>query len=439
MTGIPSGPSDVARSVALLRSALASYHPRDFAIRLWDGTVLNADPGQPNRFTLVLRHAGALRQMFWLANEITLSEAYLYDDFDIEGDVSALFALGDFLMRNPMSTGAKLRLAAALFALPSGRRRRTGRQAVQLEGKVHSVGRDRQAVSYHYDVSNEFFALWLDRQMVYSCAHFGTATDSLDDAQEQKLDYICKKLRLHPGERLLDMGSGWGGLMIHAARHYGVQAVGITLSEPQARLANERIAASGLADRCVVKTLDYREIDEPGSFDKLVSIGMFEHVGEQMLPEYFRRAWTLLRPGGVFLNHGIAFSSPQPNNPRPTFFHHYVFPDAELVPLSTTLSAAETNGFEIRDVESLREHYILTLRHWIARLEAAHDQACGVADEVAYRIWRLYMGAAVHQFITGRTTLYQVLFSKTIDGVAQLPLTRADWYAAATTIGGQND
>lgn len=412
-----------------MQNALASYHPRNFAIRLWDGTLVDADPGEERRFTLVLRHPGALRRMFWLANEVTLSEAYLYDDFDIEGDVSALFEFGDFLIRQPMSVRAKFRFAKSLLALPSEGRQRSGRQAVRLHGTVHSKERDRKAVSYHYDVSNEFFARWLDRRMVYSCGYFESPNDSLDDAQEQKLDHICRKLRLRPGQRVLDLGCGWGGLVIHAALNYGVDALGITLSEPQSELANERIAQAGLTGRCAVKTLDYRDLNEPGSYDGVVSVGMFEHVGERMLPEYFQRAWALLRPGGVFLNHGIAFSAPQPQSHGPTFFHHYVFPDGELVPLSTTLRAAETSGFEVRDVESLREHYVLTLRHWIGRLEASRDDIRQISDEVTYRVWRLYMGAAVHQFVTGRATIYQVLLSKAGRGAAQLPLTRADWYA----------
>jgi cyclopropane-fatty-acyl-phospholipid synthase len=414
--------------MALLQDALEPCCPRDFAVRLWDGTILDADPRQERRFTLVLRHPGALNRMFWRASEITLGEAYIYDDFDLEGDVSALFALADFLLQRPMSLGAKLRLANALVRLPPHGRPRSGRQAVRLSGEVHSKERDRQAVSYHYDVSNEFFALWLDRLMVYSCAYFSSPADSLERAQEQKLDHICRKLRLRPGERILDLGCGWGGLMMHAARNYGVEAVGITLSASQASLANERFAQAGLSGRCVAKILDYRDLDGSESFDKVVSIGMFEHVGERMLPEYFRRVWMLLRPGGVFLNHGIAFSAPQPPFRDPTFFHHYVFPDGELLPLSTTLRAAETSGFEVRDVESLREHYVLTLRHWISRLEASHDDARRITDEATYRVWRLYLGAAVHQFVSGRATLYQVLLSKTVRGVAELPLTRADWY-----------
>lgn len=419
---------DVIRSIQLLELALSSYRPRDFAIRLWDGAVMGADEGQPARFTLVLQHAGALRRMLWRANQVTLSEAYLYNDFDIEGDISALFQFGDFLLRSPLDARTKFRIAQTLLALPSNAKRTAGRPPARLRGLIHSKERDRQAVAYHYNVSNDFFALWLDPMMVYSCAYYHQPNDSLDTAQEQKLAHICRKLRLRPGERLLDLGCGWGGLLIYAAKHFGVEAVGITLSEPQAQLANERIRRAGLTGRCAVKILDYRESESLGVFDKIVSVGMFEHVGEQMLPEYFHRTWRLLRPGGVFLNHGIGFTAPQPPNHKPTFFHHYVFPDGELVPLSVTLRAAEAIGFEVRDVESLREHYILTLRQWIARLETNYATALSLTDEITFRVWRLYLGAAVHQFVTARANLFQVLLSKTFEGKAELPLTRLDWY-----------
>jgi len=236
-------------------------------------------------------------------------------------------------------------------------------------------------VTYHYDVSNDFYALWLDQRMVYSCAYFQHRNADLESAQENKLDYICRKLRLHPGQRLLDIGCGWGGLVIYAAQHYGVEALGITLSRPQADLASARIAEAGLSERCRVIVRDYREVDEPGSVDALVSVGMFEHVGMALLPEYFARAWRLLKPGGVFLNHGIA-SCPtvKPLRGR-TFSNTYVFPDGELEPINVTLHAAEEAGFEVRDVESLREHYNLTLRHWVQRLKAHHEQALQYMDE----------------------------------------------------------
>jgi cyclopropane-fatty-acyl-phospholipid synthase len=288
--------------------------------------------------------------------------------------------------------------------------------------------RDRQAVTYHYDVSNDFYTLWLDRHMVYSCAYFASADEELDTAQARKLDYLCCKLRLHPGARLLDIGCGWGGLVIHAARRYGVEALGITLSQPQADLASERIREAGLAGHCRVEVRDYRQLDQADGFDKLVSVGMFEHVGEALLPTYFRQAWRLLRPGGVFLNHGIARQATDPAVTSPTFTNRYVFPDGELAPIHVTLRHAEEAGFEVRDVESLREHYALTLRHWVRRLEAAHEQALLFVDEPTYRVWRLFMSGSAHGFQVGRLNLYQTLLVKPDRGQSSLPLTRSDWY-----------
>jgi cyclopropane-fatty-acyl-phospholipid synthase len=301
------------------------------------------------------------------------------------------------------------------------------RRKTHMKGRLHSRSRDRRAVAFHYDISNDFYALWLDRRMIYSCAYFSDPEQDLDTAQERKLDYICRKLRLERGERFLDIGCGWGGLIIHAAGEYGVNALGITLSRPQAELANERIQRAGLSGRCSVKVLDYREIDEPAGFDKLASVGMFEHVGEALLPEYFRRAWLLLRPGGTFLNHGIA-CRPVSAARGESFMDRYVFPDGDLVPVSTTLRIAEMTGFEVRDVESLREHYALTLRRWVRRLEEHSDEARRFAGDLVYRVWRLYMSGAAYAFDTGRNNIYQTLLVKPDNGKSGLPLTRTDWY-----------
>jgi cyclopropane-fatty-acyl-phospholipid synthase len=254
--------------------------------------------------------------------------------------------------------------------------------------------------------------------------------DDLDTAQGRKLEYICRKLRLRPGERLLDIGCGWGGLVLYAAQHFGVDAYGITLSEPQAELAQQRIQQAGLAERCRVEVRDYRDVNSPDSFDKIVSVGMFEHVGEALLRTYFQQAWRVLRPGGVFLNHGIARNMAVPALLKDSFALHYVFPDGELVPISATLRAAEESGFEVRDVESLREHYMLTLRHWVRRLEEHADEARRLTGDVTYRIWRLYMSGAAHGFRTGTSNIYQALLAKPAQGESGLPLTRADWYRA---------
>jgi cyclopropane-fatty-acyl-phospholipid synthase len=378
---------------------------------------------------MVLNRPGALRAMALSPTELSLGEAYLYDDFDIEGDIGGAFALADYLVGPRLPLAMRLRFARRLLALPSPDRPRGGRPSDQLRGLRHSRSRDRRAVTYHYDVSNDFYSLWLDGGMVYSCAYFSSSGEDLDTAQERKLEYICRKLRLRGGERLLDIGCGWGGLVLHAALRHGAEARGITLSRPQAVLAMERIRLAGAAGRCRVEVRDYREVEMPGAFDKLVSVGMFEHVGESRLAEYFGRAFRLLRPGGLFLNHGIACNPAFPPVPGPSFADHYVFPDGELVPLNVALRAAEASGFEVRDVESLREHYVLTLEHWVRRLEARRDEACRAASEIMYRLWRLYMAGAAHKFRTGRNNVYQVLLARPDGGKTGLPLTRADWYA----------
>ncbi len=419
----------IGRSVRILESLFDSGAKAQVGVRLWNGARWPDDA--PRSVTLVLKHPAALRAMFLPGHELGLAEAYLYDDFDIEGDIEAVFGLADALAAATGGWRKRLVTARELLRLPEVPPRPTTRRGpARLRGRRHSVERDRQAIAYHYDVSNDFYALWLDRRMVYSCAYFQSPQDELDAAQERKLDYICRKLRLRPGQRLLDIGCGWGGLVIYAAQHYDVTAVGITLSRPQVELANERIRAAGLADRCRVEARDYREVDEPEGYDALVSVGMFEHVGAALLPTYFAQAWQLLKPAGVFLNHGIACRATATAAHGPSFNDTYVFPDGELTPISATLTAAEGAGFEVRDVESLREHYVLTLRHWVRRLEAHHAEALQFVDEPTYRVWRLFMSGSAHGFTTGRLSVYQALLSKPdAHGRSGLPLTRADWYA----------
>ena len=420
----------VQTTLSLLQDLLGSSAMCNFAVRLWDGTTWKPESAseEPVRFTLVLQHPGALRRMFLPPSELTLGEAYIYNDFDIEGSVEAAFALGDQIMDERWGKMAQVRYGKRLLSLPNTGQPRPGDAAAKLRGSLHSKERDRQAVTYHYDRSNDFYALWLDRRMVYSCAYFAKPNDDLETAQERKLDYICRKLRLQPGERLLDIGCGWGGLVIYAAQHYGVEAYGITLSQQQAELAQKRIAEDGLSERCRVEVRDYRDVKEEHSFDKIVSVGMFEHVGQALLPIYFRQAWHLLRPGGVFLNHGIASVITDPPQRESIFNQRYVFPDGELVPISTTLRAAETSGFEVRDVEGLREHYALTLRQWVRRLESHAEEARQLTSDVTYRIWRIYMSGSIYAFLTGRANIYQTLLAKPDGGDSHLPLTRGDWY-----------
>jgi cyclopropane-fatty-acyl-phospholipid synthase len=419
----------VALSRNLLDTLFGGYRGDRVAVRMWDGSQWPDDA--PRTATIVLKHPGALRQMFLPGSELGLAEAYLYDDFDVEGEIEAVFGLADHLGAGTGGLLHRVRLALELLRLPAGNGRAQGQRGrATLGGRQHSVQRDREAVRYHYDVSNDFYALWLDQHMVYSCAYFERADEDLDAAQARKLDYLCRKLRLQPGQRLLDLGCGWGGLVIHAARAYGIDATGITLSQPQADLANERIAAAKLADQCRVWVRDYREMDPADRYDALVSVGMFEHVGEALLPTYFQRAYALLEPGGAFLNHGIANTVADPPVNGPSFSDTYVFPDGELVPISTTARVAEEAGFEVRDVESLREHYALTLRHWVRRLEANHGKALDYVDEPTYRVWRLFMSGSAHGFAVGRLNVYQTLLVKPDkDGHSGLPLTRAAWYA----------
>jgi len=418
----------VQSAMRFMDGLLSGYRGCPLAVRFWDGSTWQPAAGRPC-FTLALQHPGALRRMFLPANDLTLGEAYIYDDFDVEGDIEAGIGFADYLAALSPSRREKLRRALYLLHLPPRNRSEASRRPARLRGRAHSRERDALAVTYHYNISNDFYRLWLDERMTYSCAYFTSADDSLEAAQERKIDYLCRKLRLKEGERLLDIGCGWGGLILHAACHYGVHALGITLSRPQAELANERIRAAGQEARCRVEVRDYRELGETAAFDKLVSVGMFEHVGLASLREYFARAWRLLRPGGVFLNHGIATSLARPFSDGPSFIDRYVFPDGELLPVATTLGTAEGCGFEIRDLESLREHYMLTLRKWVRRLEAKHAEAVRLTDEVTYRVWRVYMAGSAYGFRTGRLNLYQALLVRPDGDESRLPLTRADWYS----------
>ena len=417
----------IRASLESLSQAFADYPCAvDFQVRLWDGTTWGST--EKPRFTLIVKHPYALRQMFLSPSELGIGESYIKDDFDVQGDLEAAVGMGDYLLaQERRALPASLRIASFLQRLPVRTQDGDLRVPEELPGSLHSRVRDRGAIGYHYDLPPEFFALWLDQQRVYSCAYFESKDCDLDTAQQHKLDYICKKLRLHRGERLLDVGCGWGGMMLHAAANYGVQVLGITLSIRQAEVARQRILQLGLNDHCRVEVCDYRDLELDEQFDKIISIGMYEHVGEAQLPEYFFRMWRLLRPRGVFVNTGISASATYRRR-GPSFIDRYVFPDGEIVPLSTSLRAAETCNFEVRDVENLREHYALTLRHWVRRLEANAAEAERLTGARTYRIWRLYMAASAHAFESGRLNLCQTLLVKPLRGDSGLPLTRSDWY-----------
>jgi len=431
------------------KSALATLFgappQRRFDVRYWDGSVEHGNPADRG-FTLVFTRPGALRRMLLPPSELSIVEAYLSGDVDVEGDLSAAVTIADAIngqLRSPLVLASVVR---NLLALPKDDTRADEVRRIRADHKVapsgrrHEPRRDRAAIQYHYDVGNDFYQLWLDHRMVYSCAYFASPAMTLDDAQEAKLDLVCRKLRLHPGERFLDVGCGWGALVMHAARHYDVQAVGITLSQQQLALARDRIDAAGLASRCRIELCDYRDVSRLGTFDKAASIGMVEHVGVDHLPKYFASVHGVLQAGGLFLNHGIVSVEASHRLSlgqqierklwrRDAFIEQYVFPDGKLGAFHSVVGSAEGSGFETRDVESLREHYALTLREWVRRLESCEGEAIALVGQHAYRVWRLYMTAAEYGFAHGRLNVLQTLFSKPRNGDAMLPLTRADLYA----------
>jgi cyclopropane-fatty-acyl-phospholipid synthase len=367
--------------------------------------------GRPPAVRLVVRDAALLAELA-APSFAALGDAYVAGRLDVEGGLLEALPIAERLVEAGGS-GTAHRMAGA-FAR-------------------HTARTDRKAVSYHYDVGNEFYRLWLDERMVYSCAYFRTGDETLDEAQRAKLDHICRKLRLVPGERLLDVGCGWGGLAIHAAQHYGVSAVGITLSKEQHALARERVAALGLADRVAVELVDYRELPQrygERSFDKAASIGMFEHVGLRNLARYFGTVAAMLRERGLFLNHGITASDVEH---RPVgsgvgdFIGRYVFPHGELPHLHLAVREMSAAQFEVVDVESLRPHYARTLAHWSRRLESRLDEAARVVGDRTLRTWRAYLAGCSHGFSQGWVTIHQLLGSvQRGPGGTGLPLTR-DW------------
>jgi len=419
--------------------------PRSFSIRLWDGTEWSA--AGPAQFRLVLAHPGALHRMLRPPIEPSLGEAYIHGDFDIEGDLPAAFAGLSAMLARPLTlAGAAMGLRDYLNLPDAGPARSAGRGPVRLRGARHSRDRDRQAVQYHYDVGNAFYALWLDRRMQYTSAYFPTGNEDLDTAQELKLEHICRKLRLKPGQSLLDIGCGWGGLALYAAAKYGVRVLGVTLSEEQARYAERRVAEAWMDGQVTIKRIDYRNLGHQ-LFDRIVSVGMFEHIGRDQLGGYFDQAWSRLRPGGLFLNHGIALrpSTCGISGARPArwrralgrclighgkFSQRHIFPDSELLPVSEVNLVAERAGFEVRDVENLREHYALTCRHWARRLEERAGEAIRLTDPVTFRTWRVHLASSINLFETGALSVHQTLLSRMEDGRTHLPLTRADLYAA---------
>jgi len=424
--------------VGILEAAIGGSLP--LRLRGWDGSEAG-DPRGPA--TVVLRSPLALQRLLWSPGELGLVRAYVAGDLDVEGDIFAALDLPEVIERVAhhdhigLTVGQRFAAARTAWRLgaiglppappPEEVRRRRGR--------LHSRSRDAESVSHHYDVGNGFYRLVLGSTMVYSCAYWTGSGDgyTLDDAQTDKLDLVCVKLGLRPGMRLLDVGCGWGSLAIRAAREYGADVVGVTVSREQASLARERVHDAGLDSRVEIRSQDYRDVDD-GPYDAISSVGMSEHVGQSSLVLYAQTLFDQLVPEGRLLNHAIASvrSLPPDAKPAPGFIDSYIFPDGEVVPLSTTLDALEQVGFEVRDTEALREHYGRTLRAWVDNLRDHWPEAVDDVGEARARTWLLYLAACALAFEQGNITVHQVLAVRQGDrGASGLPATRQEWLTAS--------
>lgn len=411
-----------ANTLGIFGAVFANYEGPAFSIRLWNGARWFSTMNHMPACTIMVANPRALDTLIAEPSEIGLGEAFIHGDLDVEGDIFSVFSISEHLLNRPRSLQHKIAEKLASRAYGAGQRWKYG--------ALNSRKRNRASIAHHYDQPVAFFEPWLGRTLVYSCAYFHDALDSLDEAQKQKLEHVCRKLRLQPGERFLDIGCGWGSLLLHAAGERQAQAEGITLSRGQAETTRRRIADARLNHACQVSLRDYRELEGQGKqFDKIASIGMFEHVGLNNLPLYFKIAYRLIRPGGLFLNHGIARSSLSRGR-ESSFIDRYVFPDGRLVTLPQAITAAEEQGFEVRDVENLREHYEMTLRNWVDGLKRHADEVLRHVSKATYRTWLLYMAGSAAAFRRGEMGVYQVLLSRPDRGKSGLPLTRADLYAA---------
>jgi cyclopropane-fatty-acyl-phospholipid synthase len=390
------------------------------AVEAYDGSRAGPDDATT---TLVVRSPDALRRILTAPGELGIARAYVAGDLDLDGDIWELLALRDRMPKVQLAPRTLLRLVGELGGWRKVRRLAPPEVEARLHGRRHSRARDAAAISHHYDVSNAFYRLVLGPSLTYSCAVFHDPADSLEQAQANKYELICRKLGLEPGMRLLDVGCGWGGMVLHAAARHGVRAVGVTISKRQAELAEKRVVEAGLSDMVEIRLQDYREIED-GPFDAISSIGMFEHVGEARLAEYFGRLRALVQPQGRLLNHGISHPPGlKARLPRRSFANRYVFPDGELHEVGRVVSLTQQAGFEVRHLETLREHYGLTLRRWVANLEAAWADAVEEVGEARARVWRLYMAASAVNFEGGRTQIHQILAAPTTDdGDSGLPL-----------------
>ncbi|HEX6230842.1 MAG TPA: cyclopropane-fatty-acyl-phospholipid synthase family protein [Actinomycetota bacterium] len=390
-------------------------------VRAYDGSRLGPDAPPA---TILVRSPAVFQRMVTAPGELGLGRAYVAGELDVDGDLyAALSALRDRVPDVRRIDARRWAEVARLAVRAGWRRLPVPPEEARLRGRRHSKERDAAAIAHHYDVSNAFYRMVLGPSMTYSCAVWETPEVTLEEAQAAKYELVCRKLGLEPGMRLLDVGCGWGGMAVHAARHHGVHAVGITLSRRQVEWAEKAVAEAGLADRAQVRLQDYRDVRD-GPFDAISSIGMFEHVGLSQLRVYVGRLRRLLRPGGRLLNHGI---SRPPNRGRTrfqrgSFIDRYVFPDGELHEIGSVVSTIQRSGLEVRHVESLREHYALTLRAWVRNLEERWDEAVAEVGPGRARVWRLYMAASALNFEAGRTQVHQVLAVRLDGGRSGLPL-----------------
>lgn len=425
---------DVGGVAGRLQSLLTRVFGGDLPLRIrgWDGSEI----GPPDAPALVVRARRALRRLLWQPNELGLGRAYVAGELDVDGDVFEALSAAMALLQSGNDRGVTLsredkrelvRTAVMLGAV--GPEPKPPAEEARLSGEVHSKGRDAAAIRHHYDVGNDFYRHVLGSSMVYSCGYWQRPDDpsyTLDDAQRDKCDLVSRKLGLAPDMRLLDVGCGWGTMAMHAAERYGVRAVGVTLSQEQAEYARKRVHEAGLEERVEIRVQDYRDVDD-GPYDAISSIGMAEHVGAEPYVEYVRGMYSLLRPGGRLLNHQIASRPEHPRPSRPTFISSYVFPDGELLPVGRTVELLEEAGFEVRDLESLREHYALTLRQWVANLEEHWDECVALTTPGRARVWLLYMAGSALSFEAGRIGVNQVLaVRRHRDGRSDLPYTREE-------------
>jgi cyclopropane-fatty-acyl-phospholipid synthase len=393
-------------SLPLRRSVARALPERPFNVRFWDGGRIAATVSPAPTF--FVERPSALAHCLRAPSALGLFRAYVDGSLTVD-DLDAAFLVVDDWEPPAISASdrARLLLGVAIAAVPGGIPRRPELELL-LGGERHSVERDAAAVRYHYDVGNDFFALFLDSSMTYSCAVFSRGASTLEEAQVAKLDLVASKLALQPGQRVLDVGCGWGSFSIHAASNYGVSVTAITLSGEQAKLARERVAAAGLSDRIEVRVADYRELrEEP--FDAIASIGMVEHVGASQIDRYAQTLAGLLRPGGLLLNHGIAVTNPEDDPLDDDVTMRYVFPDGEPLPYSRVQLALERAGLHTEHVEGFQRDYAQTLRHWHDRLDAHLEEAERLAGPERLRVWRLYLRAARHGFDVGYTKVYQAL------------------------------